>query len=100
MSVTLADGVNYLSHKTVRRVQETLSNDGELTAVDQDPSSAPALLALKQKRLTFTWLDGEAQKVSTSPRILALIRLNRAVITFSEAPIAFCTIISILFFIL
>ncbi|XP_070027590.1 uncharacterized protein [Nicotiana sylvestris] len=48
--------------ETVRRVQETLSNDGELTAVDQDPSSAPALLALKQKRLTFTWLDGEAQK--------------------------------------
>ncbi|KAJ8553677.1 hypothetical protein K7X08_024355 [Anisodus acutangulus] len=49
--------------ETMRRVQETLSNDGELTAVDQDPSSAPALLALKQKRLTFTWLDGEAQKI-------------------------------------
>ncbi|PHU24065.1 Pentatricopeptide repeat-containing protein, mitochondrial [Capsicum chinense] len=46
----------------VGRVQETLSKDGELTAVDQDLSSAPALLALKQKRLTFTWLDGEAQK--------------------------------------
>ncbi|KAJ8536272.1 hypothetical protein K7X08_034673 [Anisodus acutangulus] len=48
--------------ETMRRVQETLSNDEELTAVDQDPSSAPALIALKQKRLTFTWLDGEAQK--------------------------------------
>ncbi|KAM3380750.1 hypothetical protein P3S68_006323 [Capsicum galapagoense] len=48
--------------ETMRRVQETLSKDGELTAVDQDLSSAPALLALKQKRLTFTWLDGEAQK--------------------------------------
>ncbi|CAN4088443.1 unnamed protein product [Withania somnifera] len=48
--------------ETMRRVQETLSIDRELTAVDQDLSSAPALLALKQKRLTFTWLDGEAQK--------------------------------------
>lgn len=48
--------------ETMRRVRETLSIDGELTAVDQDLSSAPALLALKQKRLTFTWLDGEAQK--------------------------------------
>lgn len=47
--------------ETMRRVQETLSNDGELTGVDQDLSSAPALFALYQKRLTFTWLDGEAQ---------------------------------------
>ncbi|KAL3374926.1 hypothetical protein AABB24_006422 [Solanum stoloniferum] len=48
--------------ETMRRIQETLSNDRDLTAVDQDLPSAPALLALKQKRLTFTWLDGEAQK--------------------------------------
>ncbi|MCD7466039.1 hypothetical protein HAX54_002363 [Datura stramonium] len=48
--------------ETMRRVQETLSNDGELTGEDQDLSSAPALFALNQKRLTFTWLDGEAQK--------------------------------------
>ncbi|XP_059303624.1 uncharacterized protein LOC132055693 [Lycium ferocissimum] len=48
--------------ETMRRVQETLSIDEELTAVDQDSLSVPARLALKQKRLTFTWLDGEAQK--------------------------------------
>ncbi|TMW97339.1 hypothetical protein EJD97_005705 [Solanum chilense] len=48
--------------ETMRRIQETLSSDGDLTAVDQDQPSAPALLALKQKRLTFAWLDGEAQK--------------------------------------
>uniref|UniRef100_A0A3Q7FU21 Uncharacterized protein n=1 Tax=Solanum lycopersicum TaxID=4081 RepID=A0A3Q7FU21_SOLLC len=65
MSVTLADGVNYLPHKTMRRIQETLSSDGDLTAVDQDQPSAPALLALKQKRLTFAWLDGEAQKANS-----------------------------------
>ncbi|KAK4362247.1 hypothetical protein RND71_017488 [Anisodus tanguticus] len=59
--------------ETMHRVQETLSNDGELTAVDQDPSSAPALLALKQKRLTFTWLDGEAQKTSQ----LFIVRYER-----------------------
>ncbi|WMV21783.1 hypothetical protein MTR67_015168 [Solanum verrucosum] len=49
----------------VGRIQETLSNDRDLTAVDQDLPSAPALLALKQKRLTFTWLDGEAQKANS-----------------------------------
>lgn len=86
MSVTLADGVNYLPHKTMRRIQETLSSDGDLTAVDQDQPSAPALLALKQKRLTFAWLDGEAQKVCTSLQILALLWLNSDMITFSVAP--------------
>ncbi|KAI3454694.1 hypothetical protein Pfo_011357 [Paulownia fortunei] len=48
--------------ETMRRVQEKLSNNGEMNIVDQDPMSAPASLALKQKRLTFAWLDGEAQQ--------------------------------------
>ncbi|VFQ62720.1 unnamed protein product [Cuscuta campestris] len=47
--------------ETMRRVQETLSN-GDLNAVDQDTLSTIAELALKEKRLTFTWLDGEKQK--------------------------------------
>ncbi|CAI9112103.1 OLC1v1012483C3 [Oldenlandia corymbosa var. corymbosa] len=38
--------------ETMRRVQETLNNNME----------APAALAMKQKRLTLTWLDGEAQQ--------------------------------------
>ncbi|KZV56529.1 hypothetical protein F511_16128 [Dorcoceras hygrometricum] len=48
--------------KTMRRVQETLTNDGEMDVVDQDSVSAPAATALKQKRLAFAWLDGEAQQ--------------------------------------
>ncbi|XP_073269934.1 uncharacterized protein [Primulina huaijiensis] len=48
--------------KTMRRVQETLSNDGEMDVVDQDSMSAPAAIALKQKRLAFAWLDGETQQ--------------------------------------
>nr|GLL22174.1 dnaJ homolog subfamily C member 16 isoform X1 [Ipomoea trifida] len=47
--------------ETMRRLQETLSN-GELNKVDQDPLSTTAEVALKEKRLTFTWLDGEKQK--------------------------------------
>lgn len=47
----------------MRSIQEKLSNDGELDAVDLEPISAPAVSALKQKRLTLAWLDGEAQKV-------------------------------------
>ncbi|KAM7480047.1 hypothetical protein LguiA_028260 [Lonicera macranthoides] len=43
--------------ETMRRVQEILSND--VDAVPQD--SASSAIALKEKRLTFTWLDGEAQ---------------------------------------
>ncbi|CAL5362291.1 unnamed protein product [Camellia sinensis] len=30
--------------------------------VDNDQSSSPVAVALKEKRLTFTWLDGEAQQ--------------------------------------
>ncbi|KAL9155960.1 hypothetical protein ABFS82_09G041100 [Erythranthe guttata] len=48
--------------ETMRRVQETLSGNGKIDdIVDQDPLSAPAALAHEQKRLTFAWLDGEAQ---------------------------------------
>ncbi|XP_073138309.1 uncharacterized protein [Henckelia pumila] len=48
--------------KTMRRVQATLTNDGEMDAVDQDSMSTPAAIALKQKRLAFAWLDGESQQ--------------------------------------
>jgi hypothetical protein len=48
----------------MRRVQELLSNDSELKAADEDESFTPAAVALTSKRLTFAWLDGEAQKVS------------------------------------
>ncbi|CAK9138136.1 unnamed protein product [Ilex paraguariensis] len=48
--------------ETMRRLQESLSRDGVLNVVDQDTASTPAAIALKEKRLTFTWLDGEAQK--------------------------------------
>ncbi|CAL5362239.1 unnamed protein product [Camellia sinensis] len=34
-----------------------------LSIVDNDQPSLPAAVALKEKRLTFTWLDGEAQQV-------------------------------------
>ncbi|XP_011101706.1 uncharacterized protein LOC105179763 isoform X2 [Sesamum indicum] len=45
----------------MRRVQDKLSNYGTTDVADQEPMSAPAAIALKQKRLTFAWLDGEAQ---------------------------------------
>lgn len=48
----------------MRRVQELLSNDSELKTADKDESFTPAAVALTNKRLTFAWLDGEAQKVS------------------------------------
>ncbi|GFP87467.1 Dnaj homolog subfamily c member 10 [Phtheirospermum japonicum] len=44
------------------KVQETLTDNGELDTVDEEPMSAPAAVALKQKRLSFAWLDGEAQQ--------------------------------------
>lgn len=53
----------------MRRVQEKLSSNWEMDIVDQEPTSAQAALALKQKRLTFAWLDGEAQNVSFHPSI-------------------------------
>ncbi|CAL5362248.1 unnamed protein product [Camellia sinensis] len=41
----------------MRAIQEALST------VDKDQPSSLAAVALKEKRLTFTWLDGEAQQV-------------------------------------
>ncbi|KAL6995170.1 hypothetical protein U1Q18_005305 [Sarracenia purpurea var. burkii] len=48
--------------ETVRRIEKVLSNDGTLNTADKDQPSLPSALALKEKRLTFTWLDGEAQQ--------------------------------------
>ncbi|XP_042502470.1 dnaJ homolog subfamily C member 16 [Macadamia integrifolia] len=50
--------------ETMRRVQGRLRNDDESNSANSDlnTSSIPAAEALKEKRLTFTWLDGEAQK--------------------------------------
>ncbi|XP_051115725.1 uncharacterized protein LOC127240917 isoform X2 [Andrographis paniculata] len=45
----------------IRSVQDQLSSDVESDIGNQDLVSAPATLALKQKRLTFAWLDGETQ---------------------------------------
>ncbi|OAY31062.1 uncharacterized protein LOC110599653 [Manihot esculenta] len=47
--------------ETVRKVQEILSNDVELNDVDKDQFISLAT-ELKKKRLTFAWLDGEAQQ--------------------------------------
>ncbi|KAH9777889.1 J domain-containing protein [Citrus sinensis] len=47
--------------ETMRRVQETLLSDDESNAADTDQSLAPAAVAFRNKRLTFAWLDGEAQ---------------------------------------
>ncbi|KAF5942947.1 hypothetical protein HYC85_020589 [Camellia sinensis] len=44
--------------KTLRRIQEALS------IVDKDQPLSLVAVVLKEKRLTFTWLDGEAQQVS------------------------------------
>ncbi|TQD79205.1 hypothetical protein C1H46_035243 [Malus baccata] len=48
--------------QAIRRVQEKLSNEVESRSADEEQSIAPAAEALKSKRLTFAWLDGEAQK--------------------------------------
>ncbi|XP_028101349.1 uncharacterized protein LOC114300687 [Camellia sinensis] len=42
---------------TLRRIQEALST------VDNDQPSSLAVVALKEKQLTFTWLDEEAQQI-------------------------------------
>ena len=47
----------------MRRVQQILSSAAELNGADKQQPSEPSAIALKDKRLTFTWLDGEAQKV-------------------------------------
>ncbi|KVH98856.1 DnaJ domain-containing protein [Cynara cardunculus var. scolymus] len=48
--------------ETMRRVQEILSNAGEVDQLDQHQRTTSATVALKEKRLTFAWVDGEAQK--------------------------------------
>ncbi|KAK8362221.1 hypothetical protein V6Z12_A03G087500 [Gossypium hirsutum] len=48
--------------ETMRRVQETLSKSSELKAASEDEHSITAAVALKSKRLTLSWLDGETQK--------------------------------------
>ncbi|KAK9278605.1 hypothetical protein L1049_028178 [Liquidambar formosana] len=55
----------YKMRETMRRVQKILSNDGELKGANEDQWSAPSTIAVKEKRLTFAWLDGEAQQVSS-----------------------------------
>ncbi|KAL8244129.1 hypothetical protein R6Q59_010387 [Mikania micrantha] len=47
--------------ETMRRVQEMLSNDGDVEQVDHEAATSAAV-ALKEKRLTFAWVDGEVQK--------------------------------------
>ncbi|GMI78201.1 hypothetical protein like AT1G18700 [Hibiscus trionum] len=48
--------------ETMRRVQETLSKSSELNAATEAEHSITASVALKSKRLTLSWLDGEMQK--------------------------------------
>ncbi|KAK3440234.1 hypothetical protein EUGRSUZ_B00530 [Eucalyptus grandis] len=48
--------------RTMCRIQETLSSDGELSSTDNEESPIHAAVALKEKRLTFTWLNGESQQ--------------------------------------
>ncbi|GAB2213098.1 hypothetical protein Drorol1_Dr00021116 [Drosera rotundifolia] len=48
--------------ETLRRIQDVLSNDSELEEADIGAVAAPSVSALKEKRLTFAWMDGEAQK--------------------------------------
>ncbi|KAI7985529.1 hypothetical protein LOK49_LG14G00642 [Camellia lanceoleosa] len=51
-----ARGYSHAGNETAIWIQETLS------IVDKDQPSSLAAIALKEKRLTFTWLDGEAQQ--------------------------------------
>ncbi|XVF50089.1 hypothetical protein PTKIN_Ptkin04bG0066500 [Pterospermum kingtungense] len=48
--------------ETMRRVQETLSKSSELNAESEAENMVTAAVALKNKRLTLSWLDAEAQK--------------------------------------
>ncbi|KAK9116667.1 hypothetical protein Sjap_015614 [Stephania japonica] len=50
--------------ETIRSVQAILSSDGKSSANNKDAISVPlkASAALIERRLTFTWLDGEVQK--------------------------------------
>ncbi|KAK2655544.1 hypothetical protein Ddye_008596 [Dipteronia dyeriana] len=48
--------------ETMRRVQELLSSESDLDALDVDRSLTESAIAFQNKRLTFAWLDGEAQE--------------------------------------
>ncbi|KAF5730165.1 dnaJ subfamily C member 16-like isoform X1 [Tripterygium wilfordii] len=48
--------------ETMCRIKEIMSSDSELNEADKDQTLASAAFALREKRLTFSWLDGEAQK--------------------------------------
>ncbi|KAI7985531.1 hypothetical protein LOK49_LG14G00648 [Camellia lanceoleosa] len=52
-----ARGYSHAGSETAIWIQEALST------VDNDQPSSLAAVALKEKRLTFTWLDGEAQQI-------------------------------------
>jgi len=48
----------------MRKAQKTLAGNVDTDSGESTLATAPAAgLALKEKRLTFAWLDGEAQKV-------------------------------------
>ncbi|XP_060670739.1 uncharacterized protein LOC132800619 isoform X2 [Ziziphus jujuba] len=55
------EGMAQNSIKCVK-VQQVLSDKTESSTVDGDESVTTALVVFKAKRLTFAWLDGEAQK--------------------------------------
>ncbi|XVE56902.1 hypothetical protein DITRI_Ditri04bG0047800 [Diplodiscus trichospermus] len=48
--------------ETMRRVQETLLKSSELKADSEDEHSITAAVALRNKRLSLSWIDGEVQK--------------------------------------
>ncbi|KAI7724950.1 hypothetical protein M8C21_026416 [Ambrosia artemisiifolia] len=47
--------------ETMRSIQEILSNEGDVDQLDNQTATSAAV-ALKEKRLTFAWVDGEVQK--------------------------------------
>ncbi|KAJ0751199.1 hypothetical protein Hdeb2414_s0687g00935731 [Helianthus debilis subsp. tardiflorus] len=47
--------------ETMRSIQEILSNGGDVDQLDNEMATS-ASVALKEKRLTFAWVDGEVQK--------------------------------------
>ncbi|KAH7656401.1 Protein-disulfide reductase protein [Dioscorea alata] len=48
--------------ETIRRAQNLLAHDFDPERAEKISVPAPAIDALKEKRLTFVWLDGELQK--------------------------------------
>ncbi|KAL9227350.1 hypothetical protein vseg_003047 [Gypsophila vaccaria] len=48
--------------EVLRRVQHTLSAGYVKNTANSDELAAPSAIALKNKRLTFAWMDGEVQK--------------------------------------